>query len=814
MSGTVVAGDVSAMMDALNGAVTHRHAQELVESAISPAVAAQRGYQSIVANFDKLAQLGFAEWQWRGGLLIPIHDAAGEIVLAQLKPDEPRLNDDGERIKYEPPHGSRLRIDVPVASQKEISDPAASLVATEGCKKADAGASHGATIISLQGVSCWRGRNVTEGRTALADWKDIALNHRTVYLAYDSDAVTKPEVQAEEQELTRYLESKGATVWLIRIPPVDGLKKTGLDDYLFHGGNLNDLIAKAVKADSADAILARTIGDLARMSIDQYARERSAAAKQLGISVGVLDRMVKAAASRFRHKSDGAQLPAIETKDVAERTIIAQGWNALVKANDPPRFFNFAAGIPVRIAPSVKPSDDGCLVTQDLTEKTIRYELAHSAEWLKDSAPTLVPRDIAAGCLAAPTYPLPPLRRIVRIPIFTKNKLLIKPGYDPDSQLYLAAQFDLPYTVDNKPSRETIKKATDILSDLLVDFPFSDVGSKANAIAAMIEPFAREQIDGCTPIYQVGADKGGTGKGLLDRVILTPAFGTRWISITAPKDERDWRNELTSKLRETPEAIVIDNVSKFLDSPSLASAVTKEFWDNRELGVTRQLTLEIRCSWHILANNLDMTDELTRRCVRIQLHRDMDHPELLDISELAHPNVLSYAVKQRPAIIWAILTLISAWIAANRPKPSCSYLGSFESWRDVIGGILQVAGIDGFLTEIKKHAADADPETERWRALVEKWWIKFGENEVRAADLLPLAEEIDGFHFGRSQEERARQTAFGIRLRKRRNQVFTFADAAAVAYGTFKIVCAGTRQGLAYYNIEQILRKPTGEGTV
>ena len=56
------------------------------------------------------------------------------------------------------------------------------------------------------------------------------------------------------------------------------------------------------------------------------------------------------------------------------------------------------------------------------------------------------------------------------------------------------------------------------------------------------------------------------------------------------------------------------------------------------------------------------------------------------------------------------MTLIQAWIAARKPAGT-EILASYESWSQIIGGILEVAGIEGFLEnrgELKEVAADED----------------------------------------------------------------------------------------------------------
>jgi len=57
--------------------------------------------------------------------------------------------------------------------------------------------------------------NDAGGKTALVDWELIALNDRTVYVAFDSDVMEKVEVHSALVRLKAFLESHKATVKLL-----------------------------------------------------------------------------------------------------------------------------------------------------------------------------------------------------------------------------------------------------------------------------------------------------------------------------------------------------------------------------------------------------------------------------------------------------------------------------------------------------------------------------------------------------------------------------------------------------------------------
>ena len=203
------------------GGLSSVHQALIESSAINVEVAHERGYRT-VEDSDELTALGFTEEQARvPALLIPVHGVDGEVVVHQIRPDNPRIGKNGKPIKYERPKGSRMALDVPPTVRPHLSDPSVPLYITEGSRKADAAASKGLCCIGLLGTYGWRGTNAKGGKTALADFDSIALNGREVNIVFDSDVQDKKEVQA------------------------DG-SKVGLDDFFAAGNTVADL-AKLVK---------------------------------------------------------------------------------------------------------------------------------------------------------------------------------------------------------------------------------------------------------------------------------------------------------------------------------------------------------------------------------------------------------------------------------------------------------------------------------------------------------------------------------------------------------------------------------------
>jgi hypothetical protein len=214
------------------------HLTMLTESAISIDVVAKRGYRSMGSRYDlpELEALGFTKAQARiPGLLIPLHGIDGEIRGYQYRPDSPREKD-GKPIKYETPRGQKNILDIPSSIRNELRKGRQAILVTEGAKKADALASLGVPVINVPGVWSWRGKNADGGYTALADWEDVAIKGNRFVLAFDSDILTKPDVNQALSRLKGLLERRGADKVRVLLLPQVLSGKTGIDDYIAEKG--------------------------------------------------------------------------------------------------------------------------------------------------------------------------------------------------------------------------------------------------------------------------------------------------------------------------------------------------------------------------------------------------------------------------------------------------------------------------------------------------------------------------------------------------------------------------------------------------
>jgi hypothetical protein len=81
--------------EATGQAPSAKHQALIAASAISEEVAEARGYRTIIIKAE-LGRLGFSQSQQRvPALLLPIWGISGEVVNYHIRPDEPRIGENG-----------------------------------------------------------------------------------------------------------------------------------------------------------------------------------------------------------------------------------------------------------------------------------------------------------------------------------------------------------------------------------------------------------------------------------------------------------------------------------------------------------------------------------------------------------------------------------------------------------------------------------------------------------------------------------------------------------------------------------------------
>lgn len=491
--------------------------------------------------------------------------------------------------------------------------------------------------------------------------------------------------------------------------------------------------------------------------------------------------------------SGSNDLPEIDAGNQDLPVVTAEAWDALLRANETPLLFRYG-GLPTRI----EQDDEGTPVPRALTDDRLRHELARAARWVRwvrreggfEWRPAFPPMAVVRDMLAKSNVPLPVLTAIIEAPSFGRDgSLHNEPGYHPTGLTFYAPRpgFEVP-TVPAQPTPSEVDRAKRIiLDDLLGDFPFVNDCERVHAVELLILPFVRALIDGPTPLHLIEKPAPGTGATLLTDVLIYPATGRPIAAMTEGRDEDEWRKRLTAKLRAGSAAVLIDNLKRPLVSASVAAAITSTVWEDRILGTSDMTRLPVRCAWIATGNNPTLSSEIARRTVRIRLDAKRDRPWLRD--RFRHSDLRQWVSAHRHELVAAALTLVRAWIAVGKPDPTgLSALGMFESWSRVMGGILQVAGVPGFLSNLSDFYESTDTEGEMVRSFLAAWWEQYQDKELGVADLYRLCSGEDGRILDLGDgTERSQKTRLGKLLGDLRDRHYQLEDDVTV-----RISLAGT----------------------
>jgi hypothetical protein len=393
---------------------------------------------------------------------------------------------------------------------------------------------------------------------------------------------------------------------------------------------------------------------------------------------------------------------------------------------------------------------------------SLRGELDRAARWgmRVETNKGLVTRygppslDIVRDVLALPEYDeelFPPLDMIVESPRYLpEGELVLTPGYHRAGRFYYQPSAELDNLgIPERPMEAQVEQARQLLlGELLVDFPFANEASRANALAVMLLPFVREMIDGPTPNHHFTASTEGTGKGLCAAACAFPSLGREMDLNPQKASEAEWRKALTSAFVSGCTHYVIDNMSNLpswdqtpmpVDSGTLAMAWTVRYWRDRLLGGNKEVRIKVQTVFMSTGNNVAFSRELERRIVPIELLAPSENPSLR--TGFKHDPLIDWARRQRRQLVQACLTLCRHWIAQGMPSGR-HRMGSYESYARVLGGILGACGTDTFLANRTRRVV-ANPEAERWKALVQQWHRRRGTSLVSTADLYELIHADD-----------------------------------------------------------------------
>lgn len=420
-------------------------------------------------------------------------------------------------------------------------------------------------------------------------------------------------------------------------------------------------------------------------------------------------------------------------------------------------------------------------VIKDISQlelETFKNESRRHVSFIKATktgfAETDIPDSVVKDILSTPIsrVKMPEIIEFTDKPIFTADgKLHTKRGYDEATGVFLHSHLSIP-DVPEHPTREQVDVAVATLMEPIERFPFVDPCDRAHTFALMIEDFCRNFFR-IAPFRIVNKTGTGTGGSLLISTALHPAVGNDYaMGYFNPQPEESRKAYATWALSR-PRFIVQEEAHRIFHN-YLNGAGTSPVFNDRLLSTNTPISIPNRWTNVFIGNDVQADPQIVRRSLPIYLDAQMEDPTkrkfTLDLETFMPAN--------RERHIHAALTVIQSWVSAGMPL-SKKALASFEVYSRVIGGILEHAGVEGFLdvSEERMPITEKPAGDYAQRRLVMEWVKQWNNGsgdyaaKCQAGRLYDLAEE-KGIDFS----SREGLSNAGIMARKLTQRVYQIGD--------------------------------------
>lgn len=354
---------------------------------------------------------------------------------------------------------------------------------------------------------------------------------------------------------------------------------------------------------------------------------------------------------------------------------------------------------------------DGAVTIATMPEAALVETLTRHANFVKfdgragDFVPCDCPVEVARMILASKGHgwTMPRLRAVISAPTLRHDGTVIeKAGYDEATGLLLVGD-SLWRQIPENPSKREAAAALDVLVEPISELPFVANTDRAAAVALLITAVMRPALR-TAPMFAVTAPAAGTGKSLAIDIAAIIATGRKAAVVTPTPDEAELEKRIGATALAGDQIISIDNITHILKSDQLCQMLTQEEVQVRVLGASKNIRIPSTSLICATGNNLSIYGDLNRRTIRIRLDAKCEKPDERSFGF----DATSLALRKRPELVAAALTIVRAYLSAGAPSPARP-MGSFEDWSDTVRSALLWLGMGDCRGDIDAMRAD-DPE--------------------------------------------------------------------------------------------------------
>jgi hypothetical protein len=624
------------------------------------------------------------------------------VLTVNVKAAEP-LMVEGKEQKYLRPNGSTNHLYVPkFISLVDLLNNKNPILFTEGEKKTICANIHGFLTIGLNGVQNWRTKDEEGVSRPLEVFNKLNLSGRQVLICFDSDVMTNEDVQRAENDFSKYLQSLGAKVRVLRFHDNTSDEKVAIDDYILEHGveEFRKLAKEAVlpvntSTEDIEAYLSGLKGLSTEEKHNKIKTASHAIAAKDSVVSDILIKNIAANSGGVNIDTVREIIGAIKKKKVNSK--LTKTSNVIVHESERP-LKPFVQAIINKLI------DNGSFYREG--NELIQAQ-SHKRNYLsKESLPGVFLefcelkvdgkyRPMENGIAQAILYngmkkDVPEIALFTTTPTYCpKTWSLTQPGYNKDSKiLYLPD----PNIKNLKP-----KKSQKLIDEMFADFCFKNEASKANARGALLTALIPHMFQGGKSFFANTGNQPGLGKSLLAEIISILVSGTESYPIGYTPDEYQMEHLILTAIQST-NILNFDNIkaNKELSSGPLERFITSANPAGRRMGRNDELIVKPNTFVVFISINDAMfgKDLLSRMCP-IEFWWDKDPSD----RTYSKPDLKQWVRENRKGILEEVIGMFEVW--KEKGCPLASIQSRFTQWPATIGGILEANGIKGFMDNYK-----------------------------------------------------------------------------------------------------------------
>lgn len=392
-------------------------------------------------------------------------------------------------------------------------------------------------------------------------------------------------------------------------------------------------------------------------------------------------------------------------------------------AERPRQLFSRGGGV-VRVSKGQLPIVS--LRVGSIREEVSRVFRLRSINKSGEEVPIPCPRELAEAVLGRQgRWSLPELRVLRSSPTLTPaGEILRSPGWDRTSEIFMTSRRGYPVpTIPKTP--EQARELLEPLLRLISGFPFAKEHHRSSALAAMFTAAARPAFP-TAPLFAFTSPTPGTGKSLLADLVSVVSVGAATPAFNLPNRPEEIDKTIFAAMLGGKDMFLLDNIAVPLNSHKLCSVLTQETCAGRVLGVSSTAEVDTCVTWLATGNNLQITGDLPRRCLRVLLDAEVERPEEREF----HGNLIDKGKELHPRALMSILGVLKGFKDLGMPgSEEVRAMGSFADWsRWVRGALLWMGFADPFLSQIELREQNSEDQTVA--AFLECWYVRFGSQTV------------------------------------------------------------------------------------